>query len=672
MNDQAAQDVALMRKVAVWHARLMTVAMAWRKEHPGFTFAVRKRDNPARYRMEAGYWFQGSETYLFFAPFGLSDTHNKTRTIGLVFGLKDGELNSAYVEIVYGSIQDPALRRVHERLLEALGMGVTQKKKRTLDLQPVTIEGAFDRFMADVYPKARRIIEEEEQQDRFFIGEDEFESTLQRFRLKYASAAPPSPAVAAVGTQDRASNIIYYGPPGTGKTRQYQLLRQDPRYRTEAPQLSKDALEEQRVASATWLAVIAAALMDLGGSARVPELREHRWVRATARSRGRSQNIAQTLWGTLQQHAPRESETVRTATRSGAAVFDKDDASVWRLLPNWRDADPELADAVDAIVGAGTKPQGGAESRLTLVTFHPSYAYEDFVEGIRPVPVEGAEDGRVEFRVQSGVFKELCEVAHLHPAQRYALFIDEINRANLAKVLGELITLIEPDKRVAAGSTPGDAGGQGLWVTLPTSKERFGVPDNLDIYATMNTADRSIALMDVALRRRFRFEETPPVPEQIQGADGNGAIVADGVSIDLPRLLRTINSRIEYLLDRDRCIGHAYLLDVRTLDDLRHCFRDRVVPLLQEYFFDDWGRIRHVLCRMGKPDHSSFVTVSQELPSATFGQHLPDFPSAPRYRIDLAGAMQSWTADDFRFIYTSPGATDSDDDDDEAAEAAGV
>lgn len=680
MHGQAVDDLALMREVAQRHERLLKVALGWRKDHPGFTFALRTRDNPKRNRLEAGYWFQGNEYYLFFAPFKLSDSNNKTRTIGLVFSLKNGQIRKAYIEIVYGSIQDPVLCRVHERLLQALGMEVTPRKECKKTIPASSPEEAFVYFMNHVYPVAQQIIADEGVEGRFFITQEEFESAMERLprgRRRPRQPAtlvdlwkpqPPASVVPVVQPRTKAVNTIYYGPPGTGKTRKYEELRSDPRYRTEAQALSADARDERRVGSAPWHAVVAAALLDLGGSARVPQLRTHAWVQASARLRGRPRSLNQILWGQLQSHAPLDSATVRTSARTGAVLFDKDADSVWRLLPQWRDNAPDLAEAVDAIVdGLDFQQQANvAESRLSLVTFHPSYSYEDFVEGIRPVPAD-SDDGRVEFRVQPGLFKELCRVAHLHPQQRYALFIDEINRANLAKVFGELIALIEPDKRVTAGAEPGE--GSGLWVQLPASHELFGVPDNLDLYATMNTADRSIALMDLALRRRFRFEETPPLPEEIKGGDGDGGVIADGVRVDLPLLLRKLNQRIEYLLDRDHCIGHAYFLDVHSLDDLRNCFRDRIIPLLQEYFFDDWGRIQRVLGSMGKADHSPFVEALDVDAIDLFGVHVSDLPRIPRYRIELTDASQNWSAADFRSLY-SQGDEDIDDDEAELEDGA--
>ncbi len=190
---------------------------------------------------------------------------------------------------------------------------------------------------------------------------------------------------------------------------------------------------------------------------------------------------------------------------------------------------------------------------------------------------------------QKGPFILLCEKAHANPTQQFTLFIDEINRANVAKVFGELITLIEPSKRVIAGSKAND---NGAWVTLPGLSERFGVPDNLNVVATMNTADRSIAMMDVALRRRFRFQECAPEPHLIEPANVG--------AIELPKLLQRLNDRLEYLLDRDHAIGHALFMGIQSLAELRQVLAQRVIPLLQEYFFEDLEKVRLVLTGNGK------------------------------------------------------------------------
>lgn len=177
----------------------------------------------------------------------------------------------------------------------------------------------------------------------------------------------------------------------------------------------------------------------------------------------------------------------------------------------------------------------------------------------------------------------------------YILIIDEINRGNISKILGELITLLEPSKRKGES--------EALEVKLPYSQEPFSVPNNLYIIGTMNTADRSIALLDTALRRRFEFIEMMPNPSELE------KISCDDGEIDLKELLKAMNNRIEFLLDRERTIGHSFFFEKAvnkgndsyglTLTDLKAVFKNKILPLLQEYFYDDYAKINAVLNNNG-------------------------------------------------------------------------
>lgn len=173
------------------------------------------------------------------------------------------------------------------------------------------------------------------------------------------------------------------------------------------------------------------------------------------------------------------------------------------------------------------------------------------------------------------------------PTKPYILIIDEINRGNISKILGELITLIEPSKRIGADEE--------LRVSLPYSANEFdggkgfGVPKNLYIIGTMNTADRSIALLDTALRRRFEFVEMMSQPELLE------IIKVENGEINLQMLLEKMNARIEFLLDREHTIGHSFFINVNSLSELQQVFKNKIIPLLQEYFYDDYAKIDAVL-----------------------------------------------------------------------------
>ena len=217
--------------------------------------------------------------------------------------------------------------------------------------------------------------------------------------------------------------------------------------------------------------------------------------------------------------------------------------------------------------------------RIAMVTFHQNYAYEDFIEGIRPV-LSGQVSGQIGYVLHPGIFKRMAEAANEERGKRFVLIIDEINRGNIAKIFGELITLIEGSRRLDAEDE--------TKVTLPYSKKSFGVPDNLYLIGTMNTADRSIQLLDTALRRRFDFVEMMPEPE-------HPLICEDVEGVKCREMLKAMNGRITALLDREHQIGHTYLLEVDTMEKLSFAFQNRIFPLLQEYFFDDWSKIRAVL-----------------------------------------------------------------------------
>jgi 5-methylcytosine-specific restriction protein B len=264
--------------------------------------------------------------------------------------------------------------------------------------------------------------------------------------------------------------------------------------------------------------------------------------------------------------------------------------------------------------------------------------------------VQDDESGELVYQVMPGVFRRICQRAKADPGQHYAIFIDEINRGNIAKIFGELITLIEPDKR--ANYLEDGRLNSGMELTLPYSGDRFGVPKNLDIYGTMNTADRSIALLDTALRRRFKFRELMPDAGLLTGSRGDGYIEdGQGGVINLRALLVAMNQRIRFLLNRDMMLGHAYLINVRDFNGLRDVLQNQLIPLLQEYFYEDWHRIQLVFRDVGpggeqlEPQIICHETLDEQ---AILGFDHDDYADLIEYQVT---DFESITPDAVRKIY---------------------
>ncbi len=256
--------------------------------------------------------------------------------------------------------------------------------------------------------------------------------------------------------------------------------------------------------------------------------------------------------------------------------------------------------------------------KIQFLTFHQSYSYEDFVEGIKP----SAVDGQINYGIEDGIFKRICANARtsllqtineinpeedpvetivpssinntiLSKCEKYILIIDEINRGNIASIFGELITLLEVDKRTGQI--------EAMTTTLPYSKTSFSVPPNLHIIGTMNTSDKSTTSFDFALRRRFDFIHMPPQAELLPTNIEAG--------VNLVKLLTVVNQRIHLLLEEDYLIGHAYFMKVATLDDLVNLFDNKIIPLLKEYFFNDLHKLSlvigpHFFEQVAPPDYT--------------------------------------------------------------------
>ncbi|MCM8568908.1 EVE domain-containing protein [Gramella jeungdoensis] len=371
-------------------------------------------------------------------------------------------------------------------------------------------------------------------------------------------------------------NSILYGPPGTGKTFKLQNEYFDD-FTVRESSLTRTQYLENLVSELTWWQVIAIVLLDIKKS-KVNDIHSHELL-IIKEKLSNSKRVRPIIWGNLQHFTDPECEYVNVAERSPNPIFFKDKESFWEVKEDLLEQFyPEAFSILEEVKNYHPNPDKLIKN-YEFVTFHQSFSYEDFIEGIKPKLED--QENEVSYEIQDGIFKKLCLKADADRGNDYAIFIDEINRGNVSAIFGELITLIEKDKRLGEENE--------LRAKLPYSKNELGVPPNLYIFGTMNTADRSVEALDTALRRRFVFEEVMPIPDLLKNIEFDG--------FNLSQVLITINERIEALLDRDHAIGHSYFIKINSGDTeaLKLAFENKIIPLLQEYFYHDYEKIALIL-----------------------------------------------------------------------------
>jgi Cdc6-like AAA superfamily ATPase len=372
-------------------------------------------------------------------------------------------------------------------------------------------------------------------------------------------------------------NLIYYGPPGTGKTYKaiqtaYEILFGEEadstiHFKEIKARLARERQQGVDLQALSWIDAILLAFAELGS-----RLVTHANIRGTrimgdyAASRTSNQNIEATIRQTLQTYAKVNSHTVRYSRKNGEEFFDKDSRGRWFLLRNGKEELDRLREA--------TALRQGGSNRFEFVSFHQSYSYEDFIEGIRP----RLEQEELSYYLHKGIFQRLCNRARADPERNYVLLVDEINRGNISKILGELITLVEENKR--------DDRPEGISLCLPYSaKPDFSIPSNVYVIGTMNSTDKSIALVDIALRRRFKFEKLSVDLAQVKNQKARD-------------LLKDLNQKVCALKDSDHEIGHSYFMRIPQDDDgsqLKVVFEDQILPLIEEYFYNNWDALATIL-----------------------------------------------------------------------------
>ena len=418
---------------------------------------------------------------------------------------------------------------------------------------------------------------------------------------KNNSAAAYDPAASKyLKILEYKKQLIFYGPPGTGKTRMaYGLAKAVTNTPDPSPSSGKE-YKEYVLHMVETCAARCGLKMETRSDHNVQAVKgEKRFVVAMASSDGSKQMIDKVAADAIRGDVKPENcfrIVIDSANRRFKVVpYLKESGMDGRRYSEhgaMRAIDMEAHNKNDPLPTPGSGAQdfirylasmsttdvpdaGTFDGAIKAVTFHPSYSYGEFVEGI--APKINAE--KLNYEIKKGAFAKICRQAADNPSRYYAIIIDEINRGNVPSIFGEIITLLEPDKR-------SDKDGSGYNVSLPYSGEKFGVPPNLYVIGTMNTSDRSLVQIDVALRRRFAFVELLP----------DHSLLKDTVAgIPLSQLLRGINERLVKNGFEDKQIGHSYFMRAQRLEDLRTIMQYEIVPLIQDYAYDDYDKMAEIL-----------------------------------------------------------------------------
>jgi hypothetical protein len=582
-----------------WRDRLIATSeeilqelLMFKKLNPNFTFSLRERDSPQsdEERLSKGQWFQGSG-YIYVPLFKRGDRDRKIKTIGFVISFdEEGAINANFIEISFKRIGDDSQidEKLHRELASRLNIQLNEYNngKRYYD-NPDDYINNLHLYLKEVYPLALELINKYKLADKYLVDQETFQKRLSRIgdiregisqkrfesreAVEHFSESVKSPL---------PLNQILYGPPGTGKT--YNTINKaieiaNPNFnistktRPEIKTEYNNLLKQGRINFTTFHQSLSYEDFIEGLKPQPPEKKgdnisyevEDGVFKAFCnRARFTSGNFDEVIEKFKRDISVADGKLPLKITATGT-TFDITyrGTNVFYVQPlNTTKEDPWYAVNIKNIRKA-------FESDSYEKIYNPTYVRE-VIGHLKK------KYGLIKSKVQSSAEKE-----------NYVFIIDEINRGNVSQIFGELITLIEADKR--------EDQPEALQIQLPYSKEVFSVPDNLYILGTMNTADRSVEALDTALRRRFSFEFMPPDSSKIN-TDGN-EIFVDGISLRI--LLDTLNERIAYLLDEDHKIGHAYFCSIESdnKEQLEHVFKNKIIPLLREYFYNDHGKIRLVL-----------------------------------------------------------------------------
>ncbi|WP_051938402.1 McrB family protein [Ghiorsea bivora] len=577
-----------VQEIVGFQKELLNKLLDYKEQNQDFTFLLRKN---ATARVKAGYCFHGSEEYLALGFFNELDTKSRVPTINLSYNYKS---DATFFQVSYRE-KTEILEKFYSEVVSHLEKNVKRFKIKEVKKQndektvyfifEVNFDEALKISLDSIIPDIKELIEKHALGSSLLVTEEDLTRDMKKLEDCWSNQLKNEQALAkgTEGTEkalQKGINQILYGPPGTGKT--YNTVIKaveicDPDFKGDYDAVKdryKELKEDGRIEFVTFhqsygyeefIEGIRAETDPNSGSISYSVV-DGIFKRLCDKSK--AQTKTSQLEQAIQKLKVDCEEDIELATSRGNKFYlTYRGGRTFRIHP--LDTKKEIADYPASI-----------ENIIKLYNGDNEIYNYSYVKGI------------LEFLKSNYGVPEEPEKLDNAP---YVIIIDEINRGNMSKIFGELITLIEDDKRLGKPNE--------MTVRLPVSGDEFGVPSNLHIIGTMNTADRSIAMMDTALRRRFEFVEMMPDAEVFDDFGNNGIInvqLKDGASFDLnlKDMLNKINQRIEVLYDREHTIGHAYFMSLKesaTIDKLSSIFKNKVIPLLAEYFFEDWEKIRMVL-----------------------------------------------------------------------------
>lgn len=636
-----------------WRSRLVAISeeilqklLAFKTTNPSFTFALRERDSPQseEERLTKGQWFQGSD-YIYVPLFKRGDKDRKVKTIGFVISFnEDGSLNN-FIEISFKRIGEDSQRDevLHRELARKLGIELNDYNMgRRYYENANNYLVNLDKYLEEVYPTVLELIRKHGLIDKYVVNEDTFQKRLAKIndiKKTLVNGSTAQKTGQNINIPFMPLNQILYGPPGTGKTYnsinhaiailesktiqevagelRVEVKRRFDQYQNEGrivfttfhqSMSYEDFIEgiKPKVLNNQVVYQIEHGLfkrISIDAAFSITQLTDSKEAKKVLTF----YQLYDQMVASIEETLSNENASVFYPTRSGGQIqiegISEQGNIVVRHIDGTRSyvvSKERLARLDQAIANLDDVSNIDTEFR-EIIGGSNSSAYWAVLRTLRTLKPQGTTQAKGEYSIED----KLAAIKTLRSTDfrrtdltPYVIIIDEINRGNISQIFGELITLIEDDKRLGKK--------EAIEITLPYSKDRYGVPPNLYIIGTMNTADRSIEALDTALRRRFSFHEKAVKPDLIRTEGASKGIIE---SIDVVKMLETINQRIEKLIDKDHQIGHAYFMDCQTIPDLKMAFQNKVIPLLQEYFFGDHGKIGLVLGNdfIVKQDNSQFT-----------------------------------------------------------------